>query len=291
MPATDDANVVGALLDEIAAAIAGPGVPPDRALARDLVASVLDRPRFWPTANRSMPVAPGAAAAMHAAAAMLAAGAPFAYAVGQAAFRHLTLRVDRRVLIPRPETEVIVDLALGTTGGRGTIADVGTGSGAIALALAAEGAFDGIVATDVSEDALAVARANLEAIPGDRRGLVTFRRGDLLAPLAAGHYRAVVSNPPYIAERERDDLPASVRDWEPAMALFGGADGMDATRRLILESAGVLEPGGVLILELDSRRADAARALAENHGGWTDVEVRADLTGRDRFLIARRTTT
>ncbi|MEA3244572.1 MAG: methyltransferase, partial [Gemmatimonadota bacterium] len=179
-----DAPVVGALLDELAPAIAGPGIPPDRALARDVVAAVLDRPRFWPTANRGESVAPADADAMRAAAAALASGAPFAYAVGRAAFRHLTLRVDRRVLIPRPETELLVDLALAATGGRGRVAEVGTGSGAIALALAAEGRFDAVVATDVSADALDVARANLDVIPAGRRALVSFRHGDVLGPLA-----------------------------------------------------------------------------------------------------------
>lgn len=282
---------IGDLLDELASAIVGPGVPPDRALARDIVAAVLDRPRFWPSANRGEPVAPDDADAMRAAAAALAAGAPFAYAVGRAAFRHLTLRVDRRVLIPRPETELLVDLALAATGGRGRIADVGTGSGAIALALAAEGRFDAVIATDVSPEALAVARANVEAIPADRRGLLSFRLGDTLAPLAGERLTAVVSNPPYIAEHERDALPATVRDWEPATALFGGPDGMAIVTRLIRGAAGVLAPGGVMLLEIDSRRAAATRTVAETAGGWVDVEIRPDLTGRDRFLVARRATT
>jgi len=283
--------LVGDLLDELAPMIAGSGVPPDRALARDVIAAVLDRPRFWPSANRAAPVAGAEAAAMRAAASALASGAPFAYAVGRAAFRHLTLTVDRRVLIPRPETELLVDLALAATGGRGRVADVGTGSGAIALALAAEGRFDAIIATDVSEDALDVARTNVEAVPPERRRVLSFRAGDGLAPLAGERLTAVVSNPPYIAENERDTLPAAVRDWEPATALFGGPDGMTVVGRLIRDAGEVLEPGGVMLLEIDARRADATRALAETIGGWVDVEIRPDLTGRDRFLIARRATT
>src|SRR6185369_8181011 len=125
-------------MDELAATLAGPAVPPDRGGARDLVAAILDRPRFWPTANRDMALDDSQVGAARGAAAAVRAGMPFAYAVGTAAFRHFTLKVDPRVLIPRPETEMLVDLALGGTGGTGTIADIGTGSGAIALALAAE---------------------------------------------------------------------------------------------------------------------------------------------------------
>jgi len=188
-----------------------------------------------------------------AAAARRARGAPFAYAVGRAPFRHLTLAVDERVLIPRPETEQLVEEVLRRTGGgRGVAADVGTGSGAIALALAAEGGFERIVATDVSQDAL-----------------------DL------------VSNPPYIAYDEARDLPASVRDWEPAQALFAGDEGMAVIAGLVAGAMDVLVPGGLLALEVDSRRADRAAALARA-AGFTDAEVVQDLAGRDRFVLATR---
>ncbi|HVZ48534.1 MAG TPA: HemK/PrmC family methyltransferase, partial [Gemmatimonadaceae bacterium] len=170
----------------------------------------------------------------------------------------------------------------------GRVADVGTGSGAIALALAAEGRFDAVIATDASADALAVAEENIAAIPADRRSLVTFRHGDLLAPLQGERLGAVVSNPPYIANSERSELPAAVRDWEPASALFAGDDGMDAIRRLVAGAADVLDPGGLLLVEIDSRRAAVARHLAETQGRWTDVHIRPDLTGRERFLMARR---
>ncbi len=282
--------LVGTMLDELAQTLAGDAVPPDRGGARDLVAAVLDRPRFWPSAHRDEPIGDEAAAAMRRAAGNIQGGMPFAYAVGKAAFRHLTLRVDRRVLIPRPETEILVDLAIGVTGGRGTVADIGTGSGAIALSLASEGQFDRVIATDVSADALAVATENLEAIAADRRGAIDFRLGDLVAPLAGERLTAVVSNPPYIATAESDGLPASVREWEPAAALFSGGDGMAAIDRLVTDAADVLEPGGFLLLEIDARRADVARSRAETNGRWSDVQVRPDLTGRDRFLVARRST-
>jgi release factor glutamine methyltransferase len=281
---------IGTLLDELAGTLAGAGVPPDRGGARDLIAAVLDRPRFWPTAHRDTPLDEAQHAAARRAADALRRGMPFAYAVGKAAFRHLTLKVDRRVLIPRPETEVLVDLALAATGGRGTIADVGTGSGAIALALAAEGQFERVIATDLSEAALDVARANLDAIPADRRHVVEFRQGDLTAPLAGERVTALVSNPPYIATSERDTLPASVLEWEPAGALFSGDDGMYAIDRLIGEAADVVAPGGLFLLELDARRAQLAMGRAETNGRWSDVQIRRDLTGRERFLVARRST-
>lgn len=291
MPAAEATTTsIGALLDELAAVAGGAGLPPDRTIARDVIAAVLDAPRFWPTAHRAEPISPELALAARAAVGAMREGMPMAYAIGKAAFRHLTLRVNRCVLIPRPETELIVDLALSATGGHGRIADVGTGSGAIALALAAEGRFDAVVATDASADALAVAKSNLAAIPVDRRSAVEFRHGDLLGPLQGEELGAVVSNPPYIAHHERHALPAAVRDWEPSAALFSGEDGMSAITRLVTGAADVLESGGLLLLEVDSRRATEARRLAETHGRWTDVQIRPDLTGRERFLVARRTT-
>lgn len=284
------ANSVGAVLDELAQSLAGPGIPPDRGGARDIVAAVLDRQRFWPTAHRDHALPDEALERIRSAAERVNRGMPFAYAVGKAAFRHLTLNVDPRVLIPRPETEVLVDLTLGVTGGRGRVADIGTGSGAIALALAAEGNYSTVFATDASRDAIAVATGNLTAIDEDRRARLDFRHGDLFSPLHGERVTAIVSNPPYIANRERSELPASVRDWEPESALFAGDEGMATINRLITGGADVVEPGGFLLIEIDTRRAGLARSLAETNGRWSDVQVRPDLTGRDRFLVARRST-
>jgi release factor glutamine methyltransferase len=192
-------------------------------------------------------------------------------------------------LIPRPETELVVDLVLAAQqGGRGRVVDVGTGSGAIALALAAEGAFDEVHAIDRSAEALAVARANLAAIPADRRGRVHWHEGDLLAPVAGLTMDVVVSNPPYISPAEAAALPALVRDWEPHLALFAADDGMALIRALVPQAAAVLGPGGVLAMEIDARRATLARDAVEADPRFTAVELRMDLTGRPRFVVARR---
>jgi release factor glutamine methyltransferase len=282
-------RTLGTLLGELAAGLEVAGVALARDEARDIVAAVLDVPRFWPSTNKAALVDATAVEEARNAAAARARGAPFAYAVGRAAFRYLTLAVDERVLIPRQETEVLIDLVLqAEQGGRGTVVDVGTGSGAIALALATEGNFERVLATDVSRGALEVAEQNAAFVRDELRAPVEFLHGSLLAPLAGAQVRTVVSNPPYIAFAEADELPASVRDWEPPLALLSGEEGMAATRAIIRDSASVLESGGLLALEVDTRRASlAAEALASN-GSYHDVAVHLDLTGRERFVLARR---
>ena len=283
------ARSIGDLLDELAAVLAGPGVPPARGLARDLIAGVLDQPKFWPSANQQRAVSDAEAAELREAAARLRSGMPMQYAVGRAAFRHLTLRVDRRVLIPRPETELLVDLVLSAQrGGKGTVVDVGTGSGAIALALAAEGGFSEVIGIDLSPDALEVARLNLAAIPEEKRGIVRFLQGDLLAPISGRQVEVVVSNPPYISRTEARDLPGLVHDWEPHLALFADDNGMAAIRALVPQAAAVLVPGGLLALEVDARRAGLAADAVSADARFTDVEQRLDLTGRPRMVVARR---
>jgi release factor glutamine methyltransferase len=219
-----------------------------------------------------------------------ARGAPLAYCVGKAAFRQMTLELDERVLIPRPETEQLVDVAMAAVGpaSGGTVVDVGTGSGAIALALASEGHFDRIIATDVSLDALAVARCNAGRVHAALRSPVEFHHGSLLAPVTSVRARLIVSNPPYVATREAAALPSSVRDWEPPVALFSGCDGLMATARLVRQAPARLVPGGVLVLETDSRRAGAVADLATTIPRFTDVRVLKDLAGLDRFVVARR---
>jgi release factor glutamine methyltransferase len=284
-----ESSALGTLLAELAADLDGAGVALPRDEARDIVAAVLDVPRFWPSANTGALVDATAAEEARRAATARARGAPFAYAVGRAAFRYLTLAVDDRVLIPRQETEVLVDLVLqAEDGGRGTLVDVGTGSGAIALALATEGDVERVIATDVSRGALEVAERNAALVRDELRAPVEFLHGSLLAPLAGLRVRALVSNPPYIAFSELEELPASVRDWEPPLALLSGDEGLAATRLIVRDAPSVLESGGLLALEVDTRRASlVAEALASN-GSYQDVGVHLDLTGRERFVLARR---
>ena len=282
-------RALGVLLAELAAELEGAGVALPRDEARDIVAAVLDVPRFWPIANGDALVdATAVDEARHAATARTR-GAPFAYAVGRAAFRHLTLAVDSRVLIPRQETEVLIDLVLDATrAGHGTLVDIGTGSGAIALALANEGRFDRIVGTDVSLDALAVAERNATFLRDDLQTPVEFLHGSLLAPVSDLRVQAVVSNPPYIAFAELEELPASVRDWEPPLALLSADQGLATTRAIVRGARDVLESGGLLALEVDTRRASLVAELVASDGEYRDVAVRLDLTGRERFVLARK---
>jgi release factor glutamine methyltransferase len=156
--------------------------------------------------------------------------------------------------------------------------------------LAAEGAFERVVATDISAEALAVAAINRERLLPERAARVEFLLGDGVAPLEAAGVRAsvIVSNPPYISPEECDELPALVRDWEPAQALFAADEGMAVIAQLAAGAACIAAPGALLALEVDSRRAGRAAELVTAANVWRDVVVRPDLTGRARFVLARR---
>jgi len=283
-------RTLGALTDEVARRLAPVFGAESLTEARDLLAAMHDMPRHWAIIERATVLQDATWQRALVAADRRVRGAPLQYAAGRAAFRHLTLDVDERVLIPRPETEQLVEAVLELTAGTpgGVAVDVGTGSGAIALALASEGDFDGVIATDVSLDALAVARANARHCAPMLRASVVFRHGSLLGPVRERGVRVVVSNPPYIAYEEAGSLPASVRDWEPAVALYSGAHGMAATAQLVREAAGALAPAGVLALEVDARRAGVAAELVASSGAYEVVRVLLDLTGRERFVVARR---
>lgn len=282
-------ETVDAVLREAETLLVGArGIDSPRREARDLLAALLEQPRSWSALNGAQPLDGSARLALLDAAARRAAGAPLAYAAGRAAFRHLTLDVDERVLIPRPETEVLVDLVLERSGDGGIAVDVGTGSGCIALSLASEGRFASVIGTDVSLDALAVAGRNAARCAASLRAPIELRHGSLLDPIRGTLVRAVVSNPPYIATDEAPSLPAAVRDWEPPLALYSSAKGMDVTSRIVQQAPDVLEDGGLLALEVDSRRAAlVAEAIAAN-GAYEDISVKLDLTGRERFVLARR---
>jgi release factor glutamine methyltransferase len=203
---------------------------------------------------------------------------PLAYVLGDWDFRRLTLATDDRALVPRPETEVVVErcLSLLDRVEAPRIVDVGTGSGAIALALKHERPDARVLATDVSRAALELARANAERNELDVELLET----DLLAGLA-GPFDLVVSNPPYVLADELPDLEPEVRDWEPRLALVG-----DVTRRLADTARSVLAPGGWLVLETHADQARTVAAMLEELG-FADPVVTSDLAGRDRVVEGR----
>jgi release factor glutamine methyltransferase len=221
-------------------------------------------------------------------------GEPLAYVIGEMGFRMVDLKVDRRVLIPRPETEGLVERVLSWAASRrgpedrwGRAADIGTGCGCIALSLAIEGRFDAVVATDVSHEALDVARENVARVGPPVA--VELRPGNLLEPLGGEMFDVVVSNPTYVTEEELAGLDPGVRDFEPCTALVSGPDGMAHTR-LLLEGAGArLVPGGLLALEVDSMRAEAVLRLAVATG-WQEVRLEHDLFSSPRYLLATRRT-
>jgi release factor glutamine methyltransferase len=279
---------VGSLVAALSGRLGQARVDDPEREARDIVAALLEVPRFWASVHAQDAVPEGLTERAWRAVSRRARGAPFAYAVGCAAFRTITLEVDERVLIPRPETELLVEIALEETRSGGVVIDVGTGSGAVALALAAEGLFDRVVATDVSTDALEVARANAARLAPVLRCPVEFRAGTDLEPASDVSAAAIVSNPPYIAFDEAVSLPGSVRDWEPAVALFAAHDGMAVIRRIVRSAADVLEPAGLLALEVDARRASLAVEAMAADGRYRDISVRLDLAGRERFVVAHR---
>ncbi len=209
------------------------------------------------------------------------AGEPVAYLVGEQEFWSLPLAVDARVLIPRRDTETLVEVALRAGGHR--IADVATGSGAVALALAKERPEARILATDRSADALAVARANVE-----RHGMadrIELRQGDLVEPLD-GEYDLIVANPPYVPTGDLAGLAPEVRR-EPRLALDGGPDGLDVIRRLVPAARPLLVDGGTLAIEHGHDQGAAVRGLFEA-AGYRDVVTTSDLAGNERVTSGKR---
>lgn len=269
--------------------------------------------------NFDRPLEPPELDAMHAAIERRAAGEPLQYVTGEMPFRHIVLRCEEGVLIPRPETEVLVDAALegvdraavraGKAPGaeKGAekddpaedpagaeravrVLEVGTGTGCIALSIASERPGTRVTATDLSERAVALAERNRGALGLD--DVVDIVRCDLASGVDAelmGTFSVLVSNPPYIpTDVLRTEVPAEVADHEPALALDGGADGLDVFRRLLELAPRALEPGGTLAVELFENSLDQAAELARAQGGWATVEVREDLTHRPRVLVAVR---
>jgi release factor glutamine methyltransferase len=229
------------------------------------------------------------------------AGEPLQYVLGRWAFRSLDLLVDRRVLIPRPETEQVCDLALAEldrfssahrSGGEPVpeggpvVADLGAGSGALGLAMAVERPGTEVWAVELSPDAAEVCRANVAALgrAASRVHVVEGSWFDALPDAVRGGLAVVVSNPPYVAAG--DPLPADVADWEPATALVPGPTGLEDIARLVADAPGWLAPGGALVVEIGETQGTAVAALARE-AGFSVVEIRPDHNRRDRALVAR----
>jgi release factor glutamine methyltransferase len=268
--------------------LADAGRPDARRAALWLAAAALDRAPGVLWLERERPLAPALARRVARVAVAHARGVPLAYATGRVGFRTLTLACDRRALIPRPETEGLVDLVLrhgtGDRGERaGLAADLGTGSGCLALALAVEGRFTRVVAVERDPAAAALARENVARVRPPTP--VEVREGDWLAPLGDARYRVIVANPPYLTMAEWDGLDPAVRAHEPRLALVSARDGLAATRAILAGARRRLAAGGVLAIEIDERRAPAVAAVGRELG-WTRLTIHDDLFGRPRYAVA-----
>jgi len=263
------------------------GPHPERARrdAELLLMHTLERSRAWLIAHAEEELSGSQAAAYTALVSLRRKGEPIQYITGEAEFYGLPFLVTRDVLIPRPETEHLVEKALELAGRvvSPRIVDVGTGSGAIAVALAHKLPCVQIAAIDISSRALAVAEENAK-----RNGVaVRFLLGDLLAPVAGERFEIIVSNPPYVPTVDRDTLSVEVREYEPALALFAGGDGLDVYRRLIPAAFDALTPGGFVALEIGYGQSTAVEALLAS-AGFEQIVFVPDLQGIPRVACAQR---
>ncbi|VXB92260.1 Release factor glutamine methyltransferase [Luteimonas sp. 9C] len=273
---TNPSPALDALLRDAAARI-------DAIDARWLLAHAAGRSQTWLYAHARDPAPDGVAARFEALVARRAAGEPVAYLTGMRGFWGFDLAVTPATLIPRPETELLVELALARLpAGHARVADLGTGSGAIALAIARERPDADVLATDASVDALTVARGNAHALDVPH---VRFHHGDWYAPLAGAHFDVIASNPPYIEDADPHLAQGDLR-FEPASALSSGADGLDAIRVLAAGARAHLVPGGWLLVEHGLAQGAAVRALFEQ-AGLVEVTTERDLEARDRVTLGR----
>lgn len=322
-----DGLTLGDLYRGLREQFAAAGVPEPEVSARRIAAEASGTSAAETALAPQTPMTVRMVAHADAMAARRVAGEPLQYVLGSWGFRELDLAVDSRALIPRPETEVVAGIAIDWLNGRSrhlhpaglSVADLGTGCGAIALSIAHEVPDARVFATDNSADALALAAANLAGL-GNAASRVSLHHGNWLDALAGvqgstlpesretsaasegegetagqniaaavtglhGRLDVIVANPPYVADG--DALPAEVRDWEPYEALYAGPDGLGALRTIMREARGWLAPGGLLVLEIGSEQGNAAVALAEARG-YADVRIEPDLAGRDRVLVATR---
>ncbi len=282
-----------------------------RLSAEWLLANVTGMSRVELYVNFDKPLEGGELSAMHAAIERRATGEPLQYVTGEMPFRHIVLRCERGVLIPRPETEILVDAALegvdealacaaekNVDAEKGDepasplarVLEVGTGTGCIALSIASERPGVHVTATDLSPRAVGLATRNREALGLEEAvDIVECDLASGVDPELMGSFAVLVSNPPYIPTRVlSEEVPAEVADFEPSLALDGGPDGLDIFRRLLELAPVALAPGGMLAAELFEGSLEDAAALVRERDGWASVEVREDLTHRPRVLVAKR---
>jgi release factor glutamine methyltransferase len=300
---------VRAALKEGIARLRASKVPSYTLAAELLLMHALERDRTWLYTNPENPLDSATAEKYFALIARRGSGEPTQYLTGKQEFWGLEFEVTPAVLIPRPETEHVVEVALERLGERGIkinmktgapspllhIADVGTGSGCLAVALAHELPHAEIIATDISAPALEVARRNAARHTGSHRIrflLSNLLEGISLSPTANSHpplvFDLIVSNPPYIAQRDAPSLPTEVRDHEPRSALFGGPTGLEIYAPLIEQAGAQLRPGGILVLELGYNCADAVRKMLDAEGRWASIRITNDLAGIPRVIAAER---
>ena len=278
------------LLDWLRGALKDKGIDDARLCAEMLVAHVIgcQRLRLYMEADR--PATPDELARLRELAKRALQHEPVQYLVGEASFYGIGLKADKRALIPRPETQTLVDVAVSAVKDiedrAPLVADVCTGSGCVAIAVASQAEHVSVHACDIDGQALELAKENLE-----RTGLsdrVALLEGDLFDALPSGErYDAIVANPPYIPDDEWAEVAANVKDHEPTHALRGGADGLDVVRRIVDGAAELLYDGGVLAIEVASSRAEAASNLLTDDGRYRTVRIERDFTGRPRVVVAR----
>ena len=273
------------------------GVEDARFEAEYLLSCALGCKRHELFLNSGKALSPGEAAAFSDYIARRSKRVPAQYIVGHTDFRGLTIKVTRDTLIPRPETEILVDEAvkkartLPHTASAGVVAiDLCTGSGCVAVSFSHEVPSSATYATDISKEALKVAADNARHCGVADR--IHFCQGDLYSALdglgLSNRASIIISNPPYVAQAEMDGLQPEVRDYEPHAALLGGADGLDFYRRIIKDAPRYLTPGGFLLMEIGYGQAAKIKNIFDEYGGFTDIEVKKDLSGIERVMMAKK---
>jgi len=280
---------IGQLIENTTKALRSQGLPTPRLDAEVLLASYLKESRTWLYIHSDHDLNAADGEDFSRWVARRQQGEPVAYIVGRKEFWSLDFAVDARVLIPRPDTEVLVEEVLAvlitSKATRPDLLDLGTGSGAIAVALARECPDARIMATDISPKALAVATGNAERHHVSSR--ITFIEGNLLKGLT-GFFDVIVSNPPYIAAADYARLPAGIRNFEPREALLAGKEGMDCYEEIIPQAANHLKPGGWLLLEIGDGQQEGIERLFRQSGAYRDVSFRKDYAGHWRVVKAER---